>query len=83
MPDLLKRLLLAALPFLFLLLVAAPEMANAQPSRRRPHPGTPAPTLLRAARVLDHGGQPGALDGRWARSPAMAGRSRLACRSCC
>lgn len=64
MPEPMKRLLIAAIPFLFLILVAAPNMAQAQaqpqaPAAQTAPAATPAPTPSAPAAT---GGQPGALD---------------------
>jgi hypothetical protein len=45
MPELMKRLLVAAIPFLFLVMVAAPDMALAQAQ-----PQAPAAQAARSAR---------------------------------
>ena len=62
MPELLKRLLIAAIPLLFLLLVAAPDMAQAQaPAAAPAAQAAPAPAAAPSAPAAT-GGQPGALD---------------------
>ena len=58
MPELLKRLLIAAIPF-FLLLVAAPDMAMAQAQAPA---AQAAPAATPPAAPATAGGQPGALD---------------------
>src|SRR5690349_333217 len=68
MPELIKRLLLAAIPLLFLVLAATPDMAQAQTQPQAPAAQAapaPAPAATPAATPPGTGatgGQPGALD---------------------
>ncbi len=60
MPEVLKRLLIAAIPFLFLILVAAPDMAQAQAPAAAP--AAQAAPIATPPAPSTTGGQPGALD---------------------